>query len=719
MRAASSRRLALPAVLLAGFLAVLLPSGQVAASGGDTAYRPYTYDEWRQAVPSPSGYEATRIVFGEEMGVGPLRSPADFFVLENGDLAILDSGNNRIILADAGYRVRKVLADISQDGAPSPLNNPQGLFVDRDGTILVADTSNSRVVVLDPEGRILQEFRKPASELYPQKEEFRPQKVLRDPSGITYVICTGIYSGAVMYSPQGEFLGFFGSNRVEVTFRLLADRFWKSIFSDENRNKLANYIPVEYSSFDLDAEGFIYSVTASSNDPVNRVRKLNSLGLNILETHAGNSFQGGFGDMNPYVYNRMLVSTRLSDIDASRDGFLFCLDSTRGRVFQYDAEANLMFVFGGIGNQLGLFMNPTAVESVGDRVLVLDRNTGAMTEFRRTEFGQAVREAITLYNDGYHRESVEPWRQVLAMDSNYNIAYVGLGKAAFEAGRYGEALRNFRIAAYVSGYSQAFKERRKEVFRETFTWLVLGLAGVALLLLGLGVLRRRLAVSGLGARMEAHPAGRLALRARRDLREAAAIPLHPIDGFTDLFDRKRQSLPAAGVLLLLFFVALVVHRQLTGFIFNSQTRLDQLNILAFLAQSFGLAIAFAAVNWAVTTLFDGKGRFRDILVVVAYSLQPYVAALLAGTLLSNLLARDEAVFLTYLLVLGQAWSAFLLVKGLEAVHQYNIPQTLSAILATVFGILVLIILLILSLSLVQQIVGFFTTVYQEYAIRFR
>ena len=42
---------------------------------------------------------------------------------------------------------------------------------------------------------------------------------------------------------------------------MLISRFWKSLFSQEQKDKMARYVPIQYSNFDLDSEGFIYTCT--------------------------------------------------------------------------------------------------------------------------------------------------------------------------------------------------------------------------------------------------------------------------------------------------------------------------------------------------------------------------------------------------------------------------------------------------------------------------
>jgi hypothetical protein len=55
----------------------------------------------------------------------------------------------------------------------------------------------------------------------------------------------------------------------------------------------------------------------------------------------------------------------------------------------------------------------------------------------------------------------------------------------------------------------------------------------------------------------------------------------------------------------------------TGFIFNDASIKD-VNAWYALAQTFGLVVLFAVANWAVTTLFEGKGKLKDIYIVTSY-----------------------------------------------------------------------------------------------------
>lgn len=194
------------------------------------------------------------------------------------------------------------------------------------------------------------------------------------------------------------------------------------------------------------------------------------------------------------------------------------------------------------------------------------------------------------------------------------------------------------------------------------------------------------------------------------------IMFHPIEGFTELFYHKWQSLFVANIISVVYFITLIINRQSTGFVFN-YSRLDELNVFNLFVQSIGIAIMFCALNWAVCTLFDGKGKLKEIWISVNYALLPYIFTILINVIMSNILKSDESMFMAILNYVGIIWTGFLLVKGLEAIHQYSIPQTLLSIASTVVGMMIVVFIFILLLSLSQQMIGFVVTISKELMLR--
>ena len=90
-----------------------------------------------------------------------------------------------------------------------------------------------------------------------------------------------------------------------------------------------------------------------------------------------------------------------------------CSTAIAVSVFTYDHEGNMLYVFGGIGNQLGVFRTPVAVAAIGERLAVLDRGTNRIVFFEPTALGQAINRAVSLQYHGRDEEAVQYWRETL------------------------------------------------------------------------------------------------------------------------------------------------------------------------------------------------------------------------------------------------------------------------------------------------------------------
>jgi len=137
-----------------------------------------------------------------------------------------------------------------------------------------------------------------------------------------------------------------------------------------------------------------------------------------------------------------------------------------------------MFAFGGIGDQVGLFQRAVSIAAVEDRLYVLDADKDTITEFTLTDFGTLVRDAIALYDAGLYQESIEPWLKVIRYNSNYLLAYTGLGKAYYQLKDYDSAMYYFRLANDRANYSLAFREASLLQMRASFGPIVLGTVGL-------------------------------------------------------------------------------------------------------------------------------------------------------------------------------------------------------------------------------------------------
>ena len=174
-------------------------------------------------------------------------------------------------------------------------------------------------------------------------------------------------------------------------------------------------------------------------------------------------------------------------------GIYTCLDNIRGKVFTYNSEGDLLFVFGGISAQRGAFNVPTAVEWNQGNILVLDKGNNELVVFRPTEYGSAVINAtVTQYTGGYGA-SWELWDKVITLNPHNQVAHRNVGKLQYDQGNYQEAMEHFELGNSPELYSKAFAKQRKIDAEKVIPWVVgavLSLLGVFLAVQAVLALRR-------------------------------------------------------------------------------------------------------------------------------------------------------------------------------------------------------------------------------------
>ena len=225
-----------------------------------------------------------------------------------------------------------------------------------------------------------------------------------------------------------------------------------------------------------------------------------------------------------------------------------------------------------------------------------------------------------------------------------------------------------------------------------------------------------------GAKSLTHPAavpserGAGFKRYKASLKYGFYVIFHPFDGFWDLVHEQRGSLMAAHTWLFLFLLTYVLRLMLTNFQFITAP-IQYINVYEQCGSLLFPFLVLCLSNWALSTLFDGKGRFQDIYMAMCYALVPYVIIQLPLILVSNMISFDEAA---YYQVLGSAsiiWCVFLVFVGLMQVHDYTPGKTLIFLFFTIFGALVILFLILVFFSLLSDAIGFFVSLYREIAFR--
>ncbi|MBR4223706.1 MAG: YIP1 family protein [Oscillospiraceae bacterium] len=122
-------------------------------------------------------------------------------------------------------------------------------------------------------------------------------------------------------------------------------------------------------------------------------------------------------------------------------------------------------------------------------------------------------------------------------------------------------------------------------------------------------------------------------------------------------------------------------------------------------------------NWALTTLFDGKGNLKNVYIASCYAIAPYPIVMIPNTFLSNILAADESTFYVFFYYLSLAWCVILMVVGMSQIHEYKMGKNLLCILFSIVGMAVIIFILLLFFSLISDGIAYFYSLYKEIIFR--
>jgi len=436
----------------------------------------YNYDFWLEQVASPDAYRVSNYLLGTALGIGHFRLPQGLFIRDN-RIYVCDTGNNRIIKIEVqengDHVVTANILSVRINGEASPLREPMDIFENRDGNLYIADTGNNRILILDNNWNFIHAIFMPEDESIDDSTDFLPYKLVVDFANRVFVQANNINKGLMEFDNRWEFSGYMGANKVNVN---IVEYIWKLLSTREQRERMDLFIPTEYSNVALDHEGFIY--VTNSTGQTEPVRRLNAMGQDIL---IRNGYEKPVGDLVFGNAGNIRGPSRFIDIVSFDNDSYACFDRTRGRIFVYDFQGNMLYAFGGYGNREGSFTQPSALANMGSALYALDMNSGALTRFDLTGYGLLINKAIDEYKAGRYESSAAVWEDVLKMNGNYDLAYIGIGRAALREGEYQKAMKYYKLKHYREGYGKAFQLYRKE-WTEANLWWILLLIGLAIFL---------------------------------------------------------------------------------------------------------------------------------------------------------------------------------------------------------------------------------------------
>ena len=457
--------------------AVIAGIPAVSVSAKERSYT-YNYDYWGDVQDSPDFYTVTRVYTASDLGLDVnFKSPEGMFI--QGDMVyICDTGNNRIVqLQRTGteqFEIYRIFDQIKGGTDVKNLSGPTDIAVSEEGDIYICDKGNARILKLDSDLNYLLQFDLPVD------------STVVDTAGRVYCIATSINQGLCKYEADGTFSGFVGATPVTYDWM---DYIWKKFATQEQRQRMVSFVPTAYDNIYMDQEGFIYACAGGQDEndldsgAADAVRKLNLMGSDIL---VQNGEYPVYGDLYWGEGGGFEGPSWFTDVTVLENDIYVCLDKNRGRLFGYDDQGKTVFCFGGNGNMDGYFRLPTAIDHMGHDLFVLDSLDCSMTLFTPTEFGELVYDAIEQFDEGDYNTSGESWRQVMELDGNYDLAYIGIGRSLLRQERYREAMDYFELKYDDENYSKAYKQYRKEWVEDHIVIIVIVILVLFLVPLSIG-----------------------------------------------------------------------------------------------------------------------------------------------------------------------------------------------------------------------------------------
>ena len=742
------------ATLVFVIIAVMLSLSVVPAYA--TAYSTYTYSIDGKQLDSPNAYEPEKRYDSAMMGITtpdptkpyklclPLKSPADLTVDCDGNIYIVDEAVRqkedgkpesiyRIIVLDPYFRYLYELYEFkSESGAINTFKRPAGIST-TEKYIYVADTENARIVVFErkDEGRTRPEracniIAQPQSDVFSADNLYTPVAVASDDNHV-YVVSKNTKEGVISMDTEGHFMGFIGAQKVTTN---ALDILWRMFQTDEQIALSTKYVTTEYNNIVMDSQGFIY-VTTSTLDAAQQqsaienkskdgayapVKKLNTNGDDILNRNGFFPPSGEVTVAKVALNGEPTGASTIVDVAIGPENTWSIIDQKRQRIFTYDKNGNLLFAFGDEGDQLGNLEMITAIcyqmANGMNNIIVLDAGDGGLSAptinvYSRTEYGDLLIAALHNDNIRNYQSAVVDYERILERNLNFDVAYIGKAKALYRAGDYNGAMEQYSYAYNTEGYSQAFKMFRKNWVSE-WIWVipivaVAAFAAIYFFFKYAGKVNAKTAITS-GKRTFG-----------QELLFAFHLIFHPFDGFWDLKHEKRGSLRGAAFYISLTILVFTYQSVGRSYMYNPTGEYQSIWMqIAAVGIPVGL---FAAANWCITTLFDGEGSIKDIIIAAGYSLVPLILFTVPTTLMTHILSSAESGIITLFNVLAFVWVGLLLFFGIMITQDYSLFKNLLTIVVTIVGMAFIMFIIILFITLVSDIFGLISNIATEISYR--
>lgn len=458
--------------MLVFVMLILVPGETTLAYTDYTEEECYVYNRMGFQIKIPAPYEYTKYIDLKKLGGYSVTSLTDLHVDFNDNIYIVDSKLGAIFFLDKEFNYIKTLTEFTMpDGTITTLNSPNGVFVSKDNELYIADTSNGRILVCDMDGNVRLEVLKPESILGTDLESFLPIRVVADSAGRISVVARNINSGIMQFTSEGIFSGYSGAPAVHVS---AWERLKRKFYTEEQKASLTTYVPTEYNSIKIDELNFIWgTISTLSTDSIistinsmdlsgstTPIKKLNTMGSDVLRR------KDTFAPLGELSF--VDTPSKIVDVGLGQNGIYSLLDTQYGKVFTYNENGILLYVFGNKGTKKGNMQTPIAMDYIDNTIVVMDSSLCQLIVYEPTSYGQLLIDAEGYFIEGNYEMSNKLWKEVAELNSNFEYAYIGLGNAEYSAKSYEAAMEYYEFADSPDDYSNAKTKLRKLASNDIF-----------------------------------------------------------------------------------------------------------------------------------------------------------------------------------------------------------------------------------------------------------
>ena len=664
-------------ILLALLLATLVPESVLAQ---EVPYFTFTTDSEDYFLRTQTAYKPAK-----EITTFDGRSfvePNHVFVDREDNVYISDTGLNQVIILDKELSYQGTLAS-------EELVEVQSTFV-TDEIIYAVDTSQNKIFLYDKETHeFLQEIGTPDAPVFNEGYPFLPTHLAVDMRGNLYIRGSESSNGLIMLNRAGEFVTFFGANPLNVP---LLDQIRSFFLTETQQQAMETVFPNIIADVSIDQKGFVYTVTSSL--AAGAIKKFNVAGTN-------------------YFPDDLLGEFNMESIWVGQQDSVYAVSSD-GWIYEYDAQGQLLFVFGGndvISSRFGILSRPTSIAATSDNELIIvDQGASSLVKYERTRFTEAVHQAMSSYQQGEYRVSQELWAYTLNYNSVFDNARIGLGNAYLREGDAQSAYQEFMSAEFTPGISAAFWEIRQDWLSANLNALFV-LMMIGFLLWSIWRLLKKFS--------------RRSLSLSHKLQWVKKYKL--VDNFLFIFEfhqaifdgiytikrRNRVSVFFSMILFFLYIVLFLSYHQWTNVIFvaNNQYLLYELALLIF------IVLLWVVSNYLICSINDGEGTFIQSVNGTAYAMTPLLFVFPVVILLSNGLTLEQSVFFYLPQAVTGLWILFLQFFVIKDLHNYDVGETFSIIFKSIFTMLIIGLCVFVLYTLGSQLVNFILDVITEVSAR--